>query len=557
MAPNFPQPYWALAKAYSNADKFNFLQTFQEYFKGSWVAVKNFKSFIRITTNWFFISYFALFLTLLTFVFIIMLKYFPLLSKDCEDFFSRRTYHLPGYLWASLILLPPVILGLGPILIASYFLLVLSIYFNKKEKYVACVFFVLFVFSPGILKTGSSLVEAQQGGLLDLLYRANYEDWSPETEKNLKQYLQNNPQDPYLMFSLGLIEKREGNLEEAKRYYQKLYELFPSSAAIVNNLANVYFAQGNLELAEATYKKAIELDNRHASFHYNLYRTYLELYKFLEARKKEELYIARKLAPELIDYQKTIYAPNIPNRIVIDETLTFLQFWKRLFQHSEQKDLLASSLWNYFFKGIPYRYGFFSFILVTIFFSFVFFYLDVGKNFSTRCGKCGKPMKQKGRMLRQKAGFSPICFQCLSIYLKESEDKFTSFSDNWIKEIKRKQNHQLLIRGILTHIMPGGAQIWLGFPMEGFIYVFIFYCFVLKIIFWNGIVKDPLFLNQPLFFYEFFTFSLLFFSFYFFAQRQSNQAKLFFEKNFIKLAEAFKNQKEAKIEKNILTDKGI
>ena len=131
-----------------------------------------------------------------------------------------------------------------------------------------------------------------------ILYNANYEDWSQETEKKLETYLKTHPRDFEVVFTLGLIKKRWGSLEEAKRYYTTLLESNPSSGVAINNLSNVFFAQGRLEQSEAAYKRAIIITNNKASFHYNLYRAYLELYKFLEARKREELVIARRLDPQ-------------------------------------------------------------------------------------------------------------------------------------------------------------------------------------------------------------------------------------------------------------------
>jgi tetratricopeptide (TPR) repeat protein len=124
-------------------------------------------------------------------------------------------------------------------------------------------------------------------GVLASLYRAIYEIGPKTQKKKLETYLKTHPGDPDVVFTLGLIKKRWGSLEEANRYYTALLNRNPSAGIVINNLSNVFFAQGKLEQSEAAYKSAIRTDNNRASVNNNLYRTYIELYKFLEARKEK------------------------------------------------------------------------------------------------------------------------------------------------------------------------------------------------------------------------------------------------------------------------------
>ena len=535
LAPEFPQPYWALAQAYGAESKLRVYRILKEYFEGNLIAIKNFKSLMLLSCNTYFIFFFAFFLTFFTFSLILLVKYFNLIAKDCGDFFSKKTFFLPGYIWAAILASFPLILGIGPILVACYWLLILVIYVSKKEKHVIFIFSLLLILSPWGFENVSSLLLANQDGLLNLLHRANFEDWSPETENKLEAYLANHPQDPNVLFTMGLLKKRWGSLEEAKRYYQTLHEMYPSSPVIINNLGSVYFAQGELQQAEETFKKAIELNYKKASFHFNLYWTYLELYKFLEARKREELLIAWRLDPELVDYQKKIYRPNVPNRILIDETLTFKELWNSAFQGSEEKENTLFALWTPFFKGISHSYGVFFFIVFSFLIFFLIFHQDSAKKFSTRCNKCGKPIKRKVR-LSQGSKSPEICSYCVSIYIQNINDK----------KFERFEKHQTLIWKILTYGLPGGGHVWVGFPFFGIIYLFVFFCFFLEIIFWNGLVKDPFFLAYSSSFLRAILFAFAFLLFYFFVAKQSNQKKRTSEKIFEQTVEVFrsKNQKQ-------------
>jgi hypothetical protein len=51
MAPDFPQPSWALAQAYGAENRFNFFRVIGEYLKGDLIALKNFKTLALIAGN--------------------------------------------------------------------------------------------------------------------------------------------------------------------------------------------------------------------------------------------------------------------------------------------------------------------------------------------------------------------------------------------------------------------------------------------------------------------------------------------------------------------------
>ena len=539
MAPDFPQPSWALAQAYGAENRFNFFRFMEEYLEADLIALKNFKTFILIASNSYFLFFFAFFLTIIIFSFVLLIKYYNLLAKDCGDFFSQKTYALPGYVWAGIIVSLPVILGIGPVLIACYWLVILALYASRKEKQAIFSITLLLVLSPLVFETAASMVLSNQEGLLDSLYKANYEDWSQETEKKLETYLKTHPRDLDVVFTLGLIKKRWGSLEEAKRYYTTLLENNPSSGVAINNLSNVYFAQGRLEQSEAAYKRAINIINNKPSFHYNLYRAYLELYKFLEARKREELVIARRLDPQLIDYHlKKIYSPATYNRVVIDETMTFKEFWNRAFQDSEEKKVVVYSLWGLFFKGIPYAYGIFFFILLSLFIFILFFHQEAGKNLSTRCYHCGRPMKRR-KLLSKGDKVSEFCSHCVDIYIQRVKCD-ANIKDRRIEEVEKHQKRQTLVWRLLTFGLPGSGQLWLGFTGTGILYVYIFICFIIKIFFWNGFVEDPFLLNYSGSFLKIVFFGFLFLLFYFFVKNKSYRKKELSNKNFMQIMEDFR-----------------
>ena len=545
MAPDFPQPSWALAQAFGADNKFKLTRVMGEYLEGNLTALKNFKTLILIASNIYFVFFFAFFLTIIAIAVVLLIKYYNLLAKDSGNFFSQKTYSLPGYAWAGLIVSLPVILGIGPILIACYWLVILALYASRKEKQAIFSIALLLVLSPLVFEIAASMLASNQEGVLNLLYKANCEDWSQETEKKLEAHLKTHPRDADVVFTLGLIKKRWGSLEEAKRYYTTLLESNLSSGAVINNLSNVYFAQGKLEQSEAAYKKAISIMSNKASFHYNLYRVYLELYKFLEARKREELVIARRLDRQLIDdHLKNIYSPSTYNRMVIDEAIPFKAFWNRAFQNSEEKNMVIYSLWPLFFRGIPYGYGVFFFILLSLFIFVLLFRPEAGKNLSDRCHHCGRPMKRR-RLWIKGDKVSEFCAHCVDIYIQNVKGD-AQLKDKKIEEVEKHKNRKTLLWKFLTLGLPGSGQLWLGFTGTGIAYIFIFFCFIIKIFFWNGFVNDPFLLNYSGSILNVLIFCFLFFSYYFFVKNNSYRKKELSNKIFFEVMEDFrmKSQKQ-------------
>jgi len=523
MAPDFPQAHWALARAYWAESKTNAFWAIKEFLKGYMVASKNFKSILVLAGNVYFIICLAFLLTVVVFALIILGKYFTLLVHDITELLSQKTSAVfVGYVWAGALVVLPVVLGLGPFLVACCWLIIFAVYVTRKEKQVIWVLFLISILLPWHFGNAASMVLAMQPGMVNFLHRANYEDWSPEVVKKLEERLIERPQDTAALFSLGLIAKREGAYDKAEKLYAQLLEMDPADDKVMGNLGNLYLAKGAAEKAKETYENALKLNAESAVLHYNLYRTYLELYEFLEAREKQQLEIARKLDPGTIDRQEKISAHGVNNRLVIDQTLTLPQLWNRVFLRTEEREALASSLWFPFLRGVSYRFGIFVFIALCLLISFLFFQ-DTHRKFAARCNKCGMPMQKRVRS-KQFFRLPDICFHCLSIFFEKKKID-QRVKDEKEKQVRKFQNRQDLIWKFLTFGIPGGGHLWLGFPGLAVLYLFVFFCFVLKLFSWNGILRDPFSLHTSSSFLTIALFVLFFLGFYVFVVWHSFRKK--------------------------------
>ena len=135
--------------------------------------------------------------------------------------------------------------------------------------------------------------------------QANHENWDKGTEEKLRAWLLAHPDDPEVLFTLGLIEKRQGRYPQAEEFYRRAIQQDPKFSETYSNLGNVYLAQRQIDLAIASYQQAIELNPDKGAYYYNLYRAYSQE-TFLSGKIDRAFQKARQLDPELIDYYSMI-----------------------------------------------------------------------------------------------------------------------------------------------------------------------------------------------------------------------------------------------------------
>lgn len=80
-----------------------------------------------------------------------------------------------------------------------------------------------------------------------------------ELSQRLDQFLSAKPNDLDALNLLGLLEQRKGNVEEARRIFEQLYEKNPGSAGILLNLGSLINELGDSALAISKFKRAIAL----------------------------------------------------------------------------------------------------------------------------------------------------------------------------------------------------------------------------------------------------------------------------------------------------------
>jgi len=87
-------------------------------------------------------------------------------------------------------------------------------------------------------------------------------------------YLTVKPQSAVILNKVGIAYHQMGNLDTAKKYYERSSKLDRQYAEAINNLGTIHYAQKSYRRAISSYKKALKFSPASASIHSNLGTAY-------------------------------------------------------------------------------------------------------------------------------------------------------------------------------------------------------------------------------------------------------------------------------------------
>jgi tetratricopeptide (TPR) repeat protein len=319
--------------------------------------------------------------------------------------------------------------------------------------------------------------------------QANHEDWGRATEEKLRTWLVSHPNDPEVLFSLGLVQKRQGFYSEAEEFYRRAIQQDPKFSEAFSNLGNVHLAKKQTSLAIASYQQATDLNPNQGAYYYNLYRAYSQQ-TFLSGKMDRAFQRARQLDPELVDYYTNIDTPNRPpnlNRLVIDEVLTPRKLWNRFLDNFIGKEGLLFRLFKAWFEKIPSRIPFLAPILFLGFLIGMSRYSRT-KRFLTRCPMCGSPTY---RFYLGSSDREFICFNCYRIFIQK-EKLHPKIVEKKSLQVLQFQKQNYFIGRFLSFFLVGFGYLWREQVLKGFIFLSIFFIFILRFVYWNGVISSPI-----------------------------------------------------------------
>jgi tetratricopeptide (TPR) repeat protein len=488
-SPDLPQPYFELARVRFSQNPFKVYVVLSDISHGMMNQIHYYPASLVFFYNLFFILSNAVLLAFTVFGIVVIIKYLPLYFFDIR---KTLTQELPKLLINSLkvlFLLIPFFLRLDMLWAIFYWSALLWGYVTKREKQFIVIFLILLVYLPFFIKSSSSFLNSRSSDILLQMNQANHEEGDRGTQEKMKGWVSTHPDDADVLFTLGLVEKKHGNLAEAEAYYRKAIRANPKFASAYSNLGNVLLAQKQVEPAIDMYQQAIQFAGDHGAYYYNLYRAYSQE-TFLSEKSGKVFQRAMQLSPKLVEYYSSLDNPNRPpniNRLVIDEVLPSQRFWNRLYLQFIGQEGILFRLFEAWFEIVPSRIP----LLVPL--VFLGYLIGMGrftrpKRFMTRCPLCGVPT------LRFYLGNSEdeyICFNCYRIFIQK-EKLHPKIMENKKNEVRHFQKKNHFITRFVSFFFVGLGYLWRGHIFRGLLSLFFFFIFILRFVYWNGVITTSL-----------------------------------------------------------------
>ena len=480
-SPDLPQFYYELARGLWFQSPFQLHRIFPEIYDGQVAQFRHYPSSLKFFYNLFFIVSNAILMTFIVFTIVLMAKYLPLYFYDLR---RNLTQNIKGLLLSSakvLALLIPFFLRLDMLWAFMFWSIFLWGYVMKRERVILLIFLVLLVYVPFFLRSASSLLDGPQSEILMQMSQANHEEWDKTLEKKFEVWLSGHPDDADVLFTLGLMGKREGRYGQAEEWYKKSLQQSPQFGEALSNLGNVYLAKRQVEMAIASYQQAVDIHPNNGAYYYNLYRAYSQE-TFLSGKTSKAFEKARQLDPKLVDYYTSIDSPNI-NRQVIDEVLTARKFWRRILNQFVGKEGVPYRLFIAWFGKIPSRI----YLLPVFFLGFLIGMSRYAyrKRFLNRCPMCGSPTF---RFYLGASDQESICFNCHRIFIQKEKihPKIKEKKSLQVSQFQKK-NHRL--SRFLSYFLVGFSDLWGGRAFFGLFLLFLFFIFIFRFVYWDGAMR--------------------------------------------------------------------
>ena len=180
-----------------------------------------------------------------------------------------------------------------------------------------------------------------------LLSRAMVSPYSPELTEAVRQGMERYPEDPHLVFALGTMESRGGNLKAAESAFRQSLELGGPESQVHNNLGVLAFRRGAYDTAIEELQRSIEANDRLAAPHFNLSQAYAK--KLYFERADEEMAKANELSFNRVRSVLRLHSETATASL-IDEPLPASALWSAAWKASHRAPELPSWM-RFWFPG--------------------------------------------------------------------------------------------------------------------------------------------------------------------------------------------------------------
>jgi tetratricopeptide (TPR) repeat protein len=402
----------------------------------------------------------ALPLALLVMATVLAVRNFPLLHHDVTEATKFRLSAGMQRIAALLLLLFPLLLGLGALWFSCSALVLLAAYLRTKERLIASLALLLTAFVPDgttgfALLYGATasprvaaLVEVDRGGRgRDLL--GAFARWAAQE-----------PTEVLPLLGQGLIHRRRGEVAEARAVYERAVALASDLPGAHVNLGNVLLLQGQPEQARQAYERALALRPNDPIALFNLSQYQAERLQLEQAKASYEAAVAR--SPALAE-RLAIATQGGAERVLVDAPIPFERVWRLLLAGSADTEALAAALWGGRLPYIPVAIA--PWILGgAALLLWLVAVLRASRGHAFPCEKCGRPFCPKcQRFLKE----GLLCARCAAAFKREGVGETA-------KTLRLREHDAYVARGrrvafAFSLLFPGAGHLYAGSALVGFL----------------------------------------------------------------------------------------
>jgi len=485
LAPDLPAVYFYTSHGMVGSNKWKLSSALEKNAEGIKAYTRNIPLAAGQVLNILYIVGLGVLLAIVTFCLVVFFKRLPIYFHILKEELSGGTHTMIRGAGRIFLIALPLLLQLNIVWCVLAWCLILWRYLTKGEKAVVVVSLLLVVYIHPVGEVLFQFMESPRAQMVFDMYEASYGERQPQAMERLRLWVEEHPEDRDALFTAALASKREGEYFEARRYYQKLVKLNPSDAPSISNFGNLSMALGDPAQASSLYRQAIELAPSNGVYYFNLSKALSQKSMLIMQDADQNFQKAKELSPQIIGDHLEIDSPH-PNRMVIDTVITEEHLRRRLVAEFWREAGLSYFVVDVWLHDLSPRLPF----IVPIFFVVavvVLSFMSKGGKEWWRCSQCGLISNQT---LGKKDGMRRICVRCFRILKGKEIDQ--ELKESKLRETKAFQMRMGIYNKLFPLLVPGVGHIWKGYNVSGFFYLSIFFIFLLRFYYWQGIVPPPI-----------------------------------------------------------------
>ncbi len=196
--------------------------------------------------------------------------------------------------------------------------------------------------------------------------------------EHIKDYILLHPKESYALFTLGVLEKKIGNLQDAKMYFEKSRQIQPLFSKTHLNLANLQYQMGDSDGAKEEYKKLIQQYPDLMSAYINISQIYTHESQYLQG--EDYMTRAKRIDENRFkELSKTLHNRDGSIKLIY-EVLSLPDISENIYQTNDTFKPYFQQFFSYYFPNYSPKL-FYASLFVTLILSLLLQYIDNTRSF--------------------------------------------------------------------------------------------------------------------------------------------------------------------------------